>query len=55
MYPHPLFDATSHKQVFIGHIHQLTMCIAPAAEADFLFEYIREEYVTSWTTADQPH
>lgn len=30
-----LSGAISHKQVFKGHIHQLTMCKAPAAVAAF--------------------
>lgn len=50
-----LSGAISHKQAFKGHIHQLTMCKAPAAVAAFWSEYIREEYATSWTAADQLH
>lgn len=52
-FPLLLSGAIPHKQVFKGHIHQLTMCKAPAAMAAFWSAYIREQYATPWTSADQ--
>lgn len=50
-------DLVQHsiKKPFISHICQLTMCIAHTAIAALPSEYMREEYVTSWATADQTH